>query len=95
MDSPLIGVGDALFAGRRGVVAGLKVEGRGDAAERAVAPRATNGVAVEGGMRLEFGFGEVAAIKQESCAMHSESLQPDIRLDQGLCFEPFEAPFLD
>jgi hypothetical protein len=25
--------------------------------------------------------------------MHSESLQPDVRLDQGLCLEPFKARF--
>jgi len=49
-------------------VAGLKVERRGDAAERAVAPRATNGVVVGGNdedVRLAgapFGFGELVAI---------------------------------
>lgn len=63
----MIGVGDALFAGGRRGVAGLKVERRGDAAERAVAPRATNGVVVVGGsdegIRLDgFCFGEVLAI---------------------------------
>ena len=58
------GIGDALFAGgRREDVAGLR---RGDATERAVAPRATNGVPAWRGMRLEFGFGEVVAIKHES-----------------------------
>jgi len=54
----------------------LKVERRGDAAERAVAPRATNGVVVVWGcIRLvtaggEFGFGEVDDIR-----MYSETLQ--------------------
>ena len=65
-DSPFAaGTGEALFAGgRRGVVAGLR---RGDATERAVAPRATKGAPVGRGMRLlEFGFGEVVAIKHES-----------------------------
>ena len=77
----MIGVGDALFAGGRRGVAGLKVERRGDAAERAVAPRATNGVVVVWGcIRLvtadgEFGFGEVDDIRmysatlQQRCAM--------------------------
>ena len=46
-------------------MAGLKVERRGDATERA-APRATKGVPVGRGMRLEFDFGEVVAIKHES-----------------------------
>lgn len=64
-DSPFAtGTGEALFAGgRRGVVAGLR---RGDATERAVAPRATKGVPAGRGMRLEFGFAEVVAIKHES-----------------------------
>lgn len=66
-DSPIAtGTGEALFAGgRRGVVAGLR---RGDATERAVAPRATKGAPVGRGIRLllEFGFGEVVAIKHES-----------------------------
>jgi len=62
-------------------VGGLKVERRGDAAERAVAPRATNGVVVGGGMRLagavDFDFGDVVAIDLDWYTMmsYSESLQ--------------------
>ena len=74
----MIGVGEALLEGGRRALAG-KDERRGDATERAAAPRATNGVVVgsDGGTRLEFGFEDVVAISSVMSHHHvsSESLQ--------------------
>jgi hypothetical protein len=72
----MIGVGEALFEGGRRALAG-KDERRGDATERAAAPRATNGVVVgsDGGTRLEFGFEDVVAISSVMSHPSSESLQ--------------------